>query len=181
VSAPAGPVWPALREAARAFSPPLEVAAENPGRLSVVLNDPEADASVKLRYRSERGLFVRTYYLVIEADVSGTGPDDAGRLVLRRRRLAWTRPKPRAAEAWSERLASENVRAALRNLQVERLALAWTPERETWNLSLETLSGSLTVTFFPALMTPNPLHRDEAAAFLSLVAAVRAATSRTPV
>jgi hypothetical protein len=36
------------------------------------------------------------------------------------------------------------------------------------------------VTFFPALMTPNPLHRAEAEAFLSLLGAVRAATSRTP-
>jgi hypothetical protein len=180
VSAPAGPVWPALREAARTFCPPLEVAAENPQALSVVLRDPERDASVTLRYRSERGLFVRTYYLVMEADVPGTGPDDPGRLMLRRRQLAWKRPKPRAGNAWGARLASDDMRASLRALQVERLAIAWAPQRETWNISLETLSGSLTVTFFPALMTPNPLHREEAEAFLSLLGAVRAATSRTP-
>jgi hypothetical protein len=181
VSAPAGPVWPALREAARAFCPPLEVATETPQALRLVLHDPEAGASVTLRYRSERGLFLRTYYLVIEADVPGAGPVDAGQLVLRRRGLAWKRPKPQAGAAWRERLASDEMRASLRTLQVERLAIAWAPQRATWNVSLETLSGSLTVTFFPALMTPNPLHRAEAEAFLSLVGAVRAATSQTPV
>jgi hypothetical protein len=179
VSAPAGPVWPTLREAAQAFCPPLEVATESPHALSLVLRDPDAGASVTLRYRSERGLFLRTYYLVMEAGVPGAGPDDAGQLVLRRRRLAWKRPKPRAGKAWGERLASDDMRAALRALQVERLSIAWAPRSETWNVSLETLSGSLTVTFFPALMTPNPLHREEAEAFLSLLGAVRAATSRT--
>jgi hypothetical protein len=180
VSAPAGPVWPALREAASAFCPPLEVAAENPPRLTVALRDPAGDVSVTLRYRSERGLFLRTYYLVMEADVAGPGPDEPGELVLRRRRLRWRRPKPRTAKTWSERLASDDVRAPLRALQVERLAIGWAPERETWKLGLETLSGSLTVTFFPALMTPNPLHRQEAAAFLTLLRALRAATSGRP-
>ena len=180
MSAPAGPVWPALREAAQAFCPPLDVATETPQALKLVLHDPDAGASVTLRYRSERGLFLRTYYLVMEANVPGAGPDDPGRLMLRRRRLAWKRPKPRAGNAWGARLASDDMRASLRALQVERLSIAWTPERETWNVSLETLSGSLTVTFFPALMTPNPLHREEAEAFLSLLRAVRAATSRTP-
>ena len=180
MAAAPGPVWPALREAARAFCPPLEVASEDPQALRVILHDPDAGASVTLRYRSERGLFLRTYYLVMEAAVPGPGPDDAGQLVLRRRGLAWKRPKPQAGKAWSERLASDDLRASLRGLQVERLGIAWAPERETWNLSLETLSGSLTVTFFPALMTPNPLQREEAAAFLSLVAALRAATSRRP-
>jgi hypothetical protein len=180
VSAPAGPVWPALREAARAFCPPLEVAAENPEALTVALHDPGADAPVTLRYRSERGLFLRTYYLVMEAAVPGAGPDEPGQLALRRRGLAWKRPKPRAAKAWGQRLASDDIRASLRALQVERLAIAWAPERETWKVSLETLSGSLTVTFFPALMTPNPLHRAEAEAFLSLRDAVRAATSGRP-
>lgn len=181
MSAPAGPVWPALRKAVGAFSPPLEVASEDPKALRIVLRDPGTDAQVTLRYRSERGLFLRTYYLVMEAAVPGAeGPDDAGQLALRRRGLAWKRPKPRAGEAWAKRLASDEVRGSLRALQVERLAIAWAPEHERWIVSLETLSGSLTVTFFPALMTPNPLHRDEAEAFLSLVRAVRAATSRTP-
>jgi hypothetical protein len=180
LSAPAGPVWPTLREAARAFCPPLEVATETPQALSLVLDDPDRDVSVKLRYRSERSIFLRTYYLVMEADVPGAGPDEAGQLVLRRRGLAWKRPKPRAGKAWSKRLASDDIRGALRALQVERLAIAWAPQREMWTLSLETLSGSLTVTFFPALSTPNPLHREEAQAFLSLRDAVRAATSGRP-
>jgi hypothetical protein len=180
LSAPAGPVWPTLREAARAFCPPLEVATETPQALSLVLHDPDAGASVRLRYRSERGLFLRTYYLVMEADVPGTGPDDAAHLVLRRGGLAWKRPKPRAGKAWGKRLATDDIQASLRALQVERLAIAWAPEREMWTLSLETLSGSLTVTFFPALSTPNPLHREEAQAFLSLRDAVRAATSGRP-
>ncbi len=180
MSAPAGRVWPTLREAVRAFSPPLEVASEDRKALRIVLRDPAAGASVTLRYRSERGLFLRTYYLVMEAAVPGPGPDEAGELVLRRRGLAWKRPKPRAGKPWSERLSSDDIRASLRGLQVERLGIAWAPDRETWNLSLETLSGSLTVTFFPALMTPNPLHREEAEAFLSLLDAVRAAMSRTP-
>ncbi len=180
MSAPAGPVWPALREAAGAFCPPLEVAAESPRTLTLVLHHADADAPVQLRYRSERGLFLRTYYLVLEAELPGEGPEDAGELVLRRRRLAWKRPKPRGGKAWSEHLRSEELRASLRRLQVERLGIGWAPERATWKVSLETLSGSLTVTFFPPLATPNPLLREEAEAFLSVLGALKRATSRRP-
>ena len=180
MSVPAGPVWPALREAARSFCPPFEVAAESPRTLSLVLRHADADARVRLRYRSERGLFLRTYYLVIEAEVAGEGPEDAGELVLRRRRLGWKRPKPEGATAWRKHVVSEELRASLRGLQVERLGIRWAPERATWNVSLETLSGSLTVTFFPPLATPNPLLREEAEAFLSLLGALRAATSGRP-
>ena len=180
MSAAGGWVWPSLREAADAFCPPLQIASESPDALSVVVADAMRTSAVRLRYRSERGLFLRTYYLVLEAEVSGEGPADAGELLLRRRRLAWKRPKPRGGKAWSKQLASDDVRSSLRRLQVERLALGWTPERATWKLSLETLSGSLTVTFFPPLMTPSPLFREEADAFLSLLAALRAATSGRP-
>ena len=180
MSVPAVSAWPALREAARSFCPPFEVAAESPRTLSLVLRHADADAPIRLRYRSERGLFLRTYYLVIEAEVAGEGPEDGGELVLRRRRLRWKRPKPRGGKAWGDHVGSEDVRRTLRRLQVERLGIGWAPERATWNVSLETLSGSLTVTFFPPLATPNPLLREEAEAFLSLLGALTQATSRRP-
>jgi hypothetical protein len=174
-----GSVWPMLRAAADVFQPPFEVVAENPSRLTVDLRAADSGDEVRLRYRSERGLFIRTFYLVVEAEVSGPGPADAGELVLRRRKLRWRRPKPRGGEAWSEAFASEDVRSELKRLQIEKLRLAWDPARERWKLVLETLSGSVTVTFFPLLMTPNPLLRDEARAVEALLGALRRASART--
>jgi hypothetical protein len=135
---------------------------------------------LRLRYRSERGLFLRTYYLVIEADLHGAGPEEPGELALRRRKLRWKRPKPRGGEAWSEAFAARDVQAALRPLQIERLALSWDPGRASWRLRLQTLLGSVTVTFFPPLETPNPLRRQEAQAVEALLRALKRAQRRTP-
>ena len=135
---------------------------------------------LRLRYHSERGLFLRTYYLVIEADLPGEGPAEAGELVLSRRKLRWKRPRPPGGEVWSKGLASPDVKAALRRVQVERLWLGWEPVEASWRLRLETLLGSVTVTFFPPLETPNPLRREEAQAVEALVRAVKRAQSRTP-
>jgi hypothetical protein len=180
LSAPVGPVWSALQAAASAFCPPLEVSEGHPGALRLLLHDPATGDDLTLRYRSERGLFLRTYFLVAETQISGLGPPRAGRLVLRRRELRWKRPKPEDAKRWSKSLSSPELRAALAGIPVERLALTWEPERATWDVSLETLSGSLTVTFFPPLVTPNPLTHDEAEAVVSAVRALRSASARTP-
>ena len=175
MSSVANTVWPALRTAAAAFCPPLEVAAEEPGHLLVLLRDPGNRLELRLRYRSERGLFLRTYFLIVEADISGEGPEEPGELILRRRRLAWRRSKPQEARRWEERLAPPEFAALVRRLQVESLTLNWQPEGERWRLRLKTLSGSVTVTFFPPLSTPNPLHRTEAEACLGLIEEVRRA------
>jgi hypothetical protein len=175
MSVPAGAAWAHLRAAAAAFSPPLELASEEPSRLALTLRDPSSDAEIHLRYRSERGLFVRTYFLAVEADVPGAGPSAPGELVLRRRRLAWRRPRPAGGAPWGDRLAGE-LSEPLRGLPIERLSLRWRPEASTWRVSLETLAGSVTATFFPPLETPNPLHRAEAAAIRALLEALRRAT-----
>ena len=180
MSAPSGPVWPSLRAAARVFCPPLEVVSEQPGRLTVQLQNPETGDELRLRYRSARTLFERTHFLVIEADIAGRGPTQAGKLVLRGRRLRWKRPVPPDGKPWARHLFSAELHSALGHLQVEKLALAWEPGRRTWRVSLETLYGSLTVTFFPPLMTPNPLKREEAAALVAALAAVKSAAARTP-
>jgi hypothetical protein len=179
VSAPAGPIWPSLRAAAHAFCPPFEVANEDPGRLVIDLRDPSGQV-LRLRYRSERGLFLRTYFLVVEAELPGFGPAEPGELVLRRRKLRWKRPRPRGGERWTESFGSSEIRSALKGVPAERLTLQWQPNRASWRLALETLLGSVTVTFFPALMTPNPLKPDEAQAMIALVAALRHPRARTP-
>lgn len=181
MSSAVGAIWPSLRAAANAFCPPFAVAEENPGRLALELRATDSGDRLRLRYRSERGLFLRTYYLVIEAELPGEGPVDAGQLVLRRRKLRWRRPKPRGAKEWGEPFAAADIGAALKRLQVERLVLSWEPEPATWKLALETLLGSVTVTFFPPLATPNPFHRDEAQAVEALLRAVKRASARTPV
>jgi hypothetical protein len=174
-------IWPSLRDAARAFCPPFEVVEERPGGLAVLLRTPDSAEELTLRYRSERGLFLRTYYLVIEAELAGEGPTEAGTLVLSRRKLRWRRPKPLDGERWSEAMSSPDVRAALKPLQVERLDLAWDPAPRRWSLSLKTLCGSVTVTFFPPLATPNPFLRKEAQAVEALVRELRrGAQTRTP-
>ncbi|MGH2922257.1 MAG: hypothetical protein ACRDKU_09350 [Gaiellaceae bacterium] len=173
MSPPAQPAWPTLRGMATAFCPPLEIVGEEPARLEVRLRDPNGVDDVRLRYRSERGLFLRTYFLVFEAEIQGAGPQQPGELVLRRRRLTWRRPKPQNAVQWQRRLGTPALDGLLRRLQVERLALTWQPARSSWRLELETLSGSLTVTFFPPLSTPNPLRRAEAEACLGLVQEIR--------
>jgi hypothetical protein len=180
VSTPATSVWPALKAAAAVFSPPFEVVGENPVGLTVDLRAADSGEELRLRYRSERGLFLRTFYLVVEAELPGPGPLDAGELVFRRRKLRWRRPTPRGGATWTEGFAAPDVRAALKRLQIEKLRLAWDPTRERWRLVLETLSGSVTVTFFPMLMTPNPLLRDEADAVETLLRALRRAPARTP-
>jgi hypothetical protein len=180
LSAPGGSIWPSLRAAAEAFCPPFGIAAENPGRLMIELRALDGGDELRLRYRSERGLFLRTYYLVIESNLPGEGPAKAGELVLSRRKLRWKRPRPPGGEVWTERLASPDVKAALRRVQVERLRLSWEPVEATWNLRLETLLGSVTVTFFPPLETANPLRREEAQAVEALVQAVKRAQTRTP-
>jgi hypothetical protein len=169
LSSASSPLWDSLLDAAAAFCPPLEVAVEEPGRLRVFVHDPETGAEIALRYRSERGLFLRTHLLVVAAEVAGSGPAGPGALVLRRRRLRWRRPKPRDGRLWLERLGTRGLLAAIRPLQIEKLAVRWNPGRSHWSLMLETLSGSVTATFFPPLLTPNPLTRREAAAFLDLV------------
>lgn len=179
MSAPSGPVWPSLRAAAAALCPPFEVAAEHPGKLALDLQDPRGGADLRVRYRSERGLFLRTYFLVIESEIEGAGPSGAGRLVLGRRGLAWKRPKPRDFVRWRNAFASDELRRALRRVPIERLTLDWTPDRSSWNVVLETLSGGVTVTFFPPLMTPNPLLREEADALVAAFGALRTST-RTP-
>jgi hypothetical protein len=176
----AASAWPTLREAARAFAPQFEVVEERPGRLALDLRGADGGDELTLRYRSERGLFIRTYYLVVEAEVSGPGPSAAGSMALRRGKLRWKRPKPPGAAEWAEGLRSPDVLAALRRLQIERLGLGWDPTRGSWNLVLETLSGSVTVTFFPFLLTPNPLEREEAEAVASLLRALRQQVTRTP-
>jgi hypothetical protein len=176
---PASP-WPYLREAANAFCPPATITAEHPRKLALELRAQGTTGPLRLRYRSERGLFIRTYYLVIEAEVAGEGPTDAGTLTFRRGKLRWKRPKPRDGAGWSAGFASPAVRSALKRLQVERLTLTWAPERATWRLALETLSGSVTVTFFPPLMTPNPFHPEEAEALAPLLQARRTASARKP-
>jgi len=173
-------IWPSLRDAARAFCPPFEVVEERPGGLALRLRTPDGERELTLRYRSERGLFLRTYYLVIEAELDGDGPAQAGTLALSRRKLRWKRPKPPDAERWSEGMSSPEVRAALKPLQVESLDLAWDPGSGRWSLSLKTLCGSVTVTFFPPLATPNPFMRKEAQAVEALVGALKRAQMRTP-
>jgi hypothetical protein len=179
VSAPAGPIWPSLRAAAAAFCPPFEVANEDPRRLVIDLREPSGHV-LRLRYRSERGLVLRTYYLVVEAELPGAGPADPGELVLRRRKLRWKRPRPRGGDPWSETFGTSEIRSALKRVPAERLTLQWQPNRASWRLALETLLGSVTVTFFPALMTPNPLKPEEAQAMIALVGALRHPPARTP-
>jgi hypothetical protein len=175
LSAPGGSIWPSLRAAAEAFCPPFEIAQETPGRLMLELRALDSGDQLRLRYRSERGLFLRTYYLVIEADLPGEGPAEAGELVLSRRKLRWKRPRPQGGEPWSGVFASPEVKAALKRVQVERLGLSWEPRQASWRLWLESLIGSVTVTFFPPLETPNPLKREDAQAVEALVRAVRRA------
>lgn len=144
------------------------------------MREPDSEPSLSLRYRSERGLFLRTYYLVVEAESPGEGPASAGELFLRRLplsapRLAWRRPRPAGGGTWRDRIRSPELASALKQLQVERLALRWRPERRSWLVELETLLGSVTVTFLPPLETPNPVRPEEARAVLDLVAAVGAA------
>jgi hypothetical protein len=180
LSSPAGPVWSSLRQAAAAFVPTFEVEEERPDKLAIGLRKPGGAEELRVRYRSERGLFLRTYYLVVEADIPGAGPPEAGKLVLRRRKLAWKGgKKSRDAKRWSEKLSSRELDAALARLQIESLSLAWEPTRATWRFALETLSGSVTVTFFPPLMTPNPFERDEAEALVDALGALRSASART--
>lgn len=172
-------MWPVLREAANAFCPPYEVVEERPGDLSLVLRRARRkDEEIRLRYRSTRGLFLRSYNLSVESSVTGEGPAQAGVLIRRGRRLAWKRPKPAEGKRWSERLVGGEFWAAVKRLQAERLALAWEPTQARWQVELETLSGGLTVTFFPPLATPNPLEREEAQAFQDLLEAVRSASRR---
>ena len=172
-------IWPSLRDAAKAFCPPYEVVEERPNGLALELRTPDGE-ELTLRYRSERGLFLRTYYLVIEAELDGDGPTEAGTLALSRGKLRWKRPKPPKAERWSEGMSSPAVRAALKPLQVESLDLAWDPGTRTWNLALKTLCGSVTVTFFPPLATPNPFLRKEAQAVDALVHELSRAQTRIP-
>lgn len=178
MSAPAGPVWPSLRAAAHAFCPPFEVSDEDPGRLALRLRAAESGDELRLRYRSERGLFLRTYFLLVESEFAGEGPADGGELVLSRRKLRWKRPRPRDASRWSDTFASPEVKAALKRLQIERLGLGWEPSRRSWRLELKTLMGSVTVTFFPAIMTPNPLKREEAEAIECLLRALKRGQGR---
>lgn len=144
---------------------------EEPARLHVLLRDPRG-IELALGYRSDRGLFYRTYFLVGQAEVRGTGPSAPARLVLRRRGLVWKRPRPPEARRWREAIAGREFRAALKRGHTERLTLDWRPHRGTWVVYLETLSGGLTTTFFPPLDTPNPLFPDEADALFELLAAL---------
>lgn len=165
---------------ANAFCPPFEVTAEDPGRLAIGLRAGDSGDELRLRYRSERGLFLRTYFLVVESDLPGEGPPEAGKLILSHGRLRWKRPKPPGGKEWSNGFASPDVRAALKRLQIERFTLGWEPSRAIWRLTLETLLGSVTVTFFPAIMTPNPLKREEAEAIEALLRALKHAHGRRP-
>jgi hypothetical protein len=173
-----GPIWQALRDAARAFSPSFSVVAEDAGMLRITLQNAEG-RKVTVAYRSQRGLFFRSYLLLVETEFPGTGPAEAGELVFRRRRLRWRRPQPDDGRAWASRLNSPDLMLALKPLQLERLMLQWRPERGTWRLVLETLAGSVTVTFFPPLATPAPLAREEADAFVRLTDVLAAAAVET--
>jgi hypothetical protein len=174
-----GPIWQALRDAAHAFSPSFSVVSEDAGTLRITLQNAEG-RKVTVAYRSQRGLFFRSYLLVIVTEFPGVGPSAGGELRLRRRRLRWRRPRPNEGRAWAARLNSPDLRHALKPLQVERLTLRWRPERRTWRLVLETLAGSVTVTFFPPLATPAPLAPEEADAFVRLTDILAAAAVETP-
>jgi hypothetical protein len=171
-----GPLWHPLREAAGAFCPPLAVAAEDPQGLRLELSDDQHEQRITVCFRSERGLFLRTYLLRVEADLGGTGPSAPGTLVFRRGKLRWRRPAPANGRAWTDRLNSPELRAALKPLQIERLWLDWDAEASRWRFVLETLWGSVTTTFFPRLATPNPLRQAEAEGILRVIAALRRST-----
>jgi hypothetical protein len=171
-----GPLWHPLREAAHVFCPPLAVASEDPRRLRLVLSDEQREQQLIVRFRSERGLFLRTYLLRVEADFGGAGPAERGELVLRRRKLRWRRPAPSDGRAWTDRLNTPELRTGLKLLQIERLSLDWDSAASRWRFALETLSGSVTTTFFPRLATPNPLMQAEAEAILRVVGALRRST-----
>jgi hypothetical protein len=144
----------------------------------LILRRAGDDEELRLRYRSTRGMFLRSYNLVVESSIAGEGPVQAGVLTQRGRRLIWKRPRPADGKRWSERLAGEAFRAAVKRLQAERLTLEWEPAPARWRVELETLSGGLTVTFFPPLVTPIPLERKEAEAFQELLEAIRSASRR---
>lgn len=172
----AGPLWGPLRTAAAALCPPLAIEEEDRSRLRVVLREPASGDPVVVRYRSQRGLFLRTYFLVFEADVAGTGPAGAGEMVLRRRGLGWRRPAPGGGRAWRDAFGRD-VRAHAKRARAERLTLGWDPEPGRWRVRVETLSGGATATFFPPLLTPNPLLPDEAKALVGLIETIRRATA----
>jgi hypothetical protein len=171
----------ALRQAARRFDPPYQVAEESESTLRVVLRDRRGDRpDLILRHRHDRRLFFRANYLVIEAGVPGRGPAVDGELrfrfrgPLRRRRatLGWRSDVPEGSR-WTGQLEEPLLRAIEDVQAVESLRIRWHARSRTWRLELKTLSGSMVGGFMTAMPIAVPFEPSEARGVVALVDALR--------
>lgn len=172
-----------LEGAARKFCPPYEIADTDPARLRIRLRDPaERRPDLLLRHRHERRLFLKANYLVAEAEVPGSGPEEDGELSFRfrgplarqRASLRWRRPVA-DGESWTARLEAPLLEGIRRVEAVESFRVRWDARSRTWHLRLETLSGSMLGGFMSPLPIPVPIDPHEVEGIIALVDALSAA------
>ena len=169
-----------LRQVARQFCPPYEIADESPRALRIALRDPDGKRPpIAVRHRHERRMLLKANYLVAEAAVEGNGPSEDGELVfrfrgsLRRQKpfLRWRQPIADAGE-WSRRLEGPLMGGVRQIKAIESLRIGWSAAERTWHLSLTTMSGSMMGGFMSPLPIAVPMDREEALGIVSLVDAL---------
>jgi hypothetical protein len=176
----------ALAKAAAALGPAF-VLDQDPAHNRVHLRSADPDLpDVDLSLVRDRRLFSRTFPLVVEAAVVGSGPERQLELGLHRSRLrretslrSADEPSPEA-EAWARRFADQGLlRGASTMTGVQDLRLSWEPMRSRWSLRLQTLAGALIGTA-PSSAIAVGLEPEDVAGLLEVLRALRRAAFSAP-
>lgn len=148
--------------------------------------DPELP-DITIGLRKERRMFSRSWPLVIESHLEGSGPEQP--LKLRYRRRPFRRPQgleavgagpPADGAEWARRFEEASLlEGASEMTSVQDLSVAWSPPDGRWHLRLQTLAGSMIGTA-PGSSIAVPFEPDDIRGLLKVLRAFRQAVSTRP-
>ena len=148
--------------------------------------DPELPG-ITIGLRKERRMFSRSWPLVIESTMAGTGPGEPLSLGHRRRpfrRATGLEPmgagRTEASEAWAHRFEDAGLlRGASEMTSVQDLTVSWRPHEAAWTLRLRTLAGSMIGTA-PGSSISVPFEPNDVRGLLIILRAFRAVIASRP-
>jgi hypothetical protein len=169
----------AVVKAASALCPPYVMGLPGSRRLQLETEDGALPGAT-LSLRKERRMFSRSWPLLIESRLDGTGPSESLELRLRRRPFrrppelqAVGRQAPAEARDWVARFEDAGLlRGADVMTSVQALAVSWRPPEARWDLRLQTLAGAMIGTA-PGSSIAVPFEPEDVTGLLEVLRAFR--------
>lgn len=172
-----------MAQAASALCPPYRMGLPGSRRLRLETEDHDLPG-VTLSLHKERRMFSRSWPLVVESALAGTGPADPLEIRLRRGRFrrahvlqAAGKGPPAWAGDWAARFEEADLlRGAAEMTSVQELALSWRPHEGIWELQLQTLAGAMIGTA-PGSSIAVPFEPEDVSGLLLVLRAFRRAVA----